>query len=1106
MRLKKLTAFVMALAIVLALVPAITVGAAFDIDDGLVLYYSFDNDSDQPYVITDDSGNGYTGAVLNTVHDGEGGPFGGEAVSNVLTIQGGLAHFPGGSSSGWRGQYNTGAAIKIPEDVRSDITGDYTVSMWVRVDNSYAYANQPQRFFDFGVSTTDSIFLRYTSSTGDMRFQDRGIGSGKDDSNSYISAYVNNEYLGNWHMLTVTYTAEDNTAAFYLDWYQCVSGSKFTRSLGDIPALTNDTYGMFLGRTQWYNENEKASNPDFCGWMDDVRIYNRALSEAEIDSLYSMSYHDEYLRSIVSGLNPSYTAFQGGPLYMPGNIEVGLDDGTRTYAEVIWDDITQEQLNTVGFFGVPGEVHIGDYNYGKIAYATITVISANSNLRDGLELYYSFENDGSQPSYITDDSYNGRAGQVLNNSDRWNRRQISVESAASGNVARFPGGTWMGNGAAIKIPEETRENITGDYTVSMWIKADSSYSFSGNLQRFFDFGVGQRDSIFVRYRVTDGDLRFQDRGLTSDGEDKRGYISTTDNSFADKWGLLTVTYNADDDAVVVYVNGNPVMSGDGFTRSLGDLSMLTNSTYGMYLGRTMWQDGENPDFCGWMDEVRIYSRAINEDEIQELYLTTCPEPMVQVAITHELEDGTVVEEPAPVTVAEGASYTYNAPIMIEYEGVIYRLSYVLSTLNIANVSRANNKIRAIYVIEEVTSQQEVLVEAYINTRPELPAFVNMSFNTGEIISVQTKWNDVPENGWDEPGEYIVNGMAIDYPVTATVTVYAIKSASVPEITYADMGARPSLPSAAAVTTTHGRTFNSAIEWDAMPEDKILSGESFDISGVLTDYPDVKVTTHVEFVTRSTKAVIAVADTYTTDGDRSTARYGSEDQLMISSTSGSGRAGYNRYAYLRFENPGVSEPIGARVKLFMNRIDNGAYTEYTIYAMNNSGWDEYELAWSWQNSYREGAEEIAKASYTPRGNPDYFGDWIEFDISDYINNYPDKEFYDFYISASTCAGYFSSREGDNPPVLEIDSMGKALTVRYMANGEEVRREAVAAPESGPFTFSPATAFVKDGRLYVSSGNVEIDDIADVYEVEVEVTETDFTVENPVINTYIDETPT
>ena len=1104
-----------------------------DMQEGLVLRYSFDSDADTPQTINDDSGNGYNGTVLNTSQQvgGGGRPGSGnqQTYTKNITIQDGVAVFPGAESvydDRGRETFVNGAAIKIPEEARSGLE-DYTVSMWVKVDSSYAFSQKMQRFFDFGIGTTNSIFLRFMDTNGgQIRFQDRGIAGGADDSNSYVAYYgVSSKMNDQWALLTVSYQKDASAATVFLNGKQIAAGGgKFTRSIGDIGALTDNNYGMFLGRTMWYRDGSaKSENPEFCGLMDDVRIYNRALVADEAMTLYMTTNPEaDKVPERVITPNDVYTLVGEYPS-LPSTVEVVYNNGSVKRCSVTWENISADKYSREGSFTVSGTAE------GLTAEITVHVVDdARGSIESGMVANYTFDEDEPRPTVIKDMSGNGNDAIVLNNvSSSWGADVNNVIEIEDG-AAVFPGFTqssyWWGStttnlGAALQLPNDFNQGID-DYTISMWVNADGSYEYADKAQRFFDFGNrgnGGNDyynSIFASYTANGGSysqINVRDRKLNNGvgGDLEERY-------FTDRWGMLTLSYSKEEARVYIYINGERWYFCDYMTRGLDDLGTLTDASNGLYIGRNQWHTdywGEmqnNPDFKGKMDNIRIYDRTLSEEEVAALYDDTNPERRIEVTVNTVVQDadGKVLSNTAETQeVPQNSRYSLTPDSTYIYNGVEYRLSNALSKLSISSVTDSDCTINIVYTIFRLESVVSPSVETYVGNAPVLPYEVEVTYQTGDTENAASSWDSIPADSYEKAGSFTVKGSVEGGEVTAAVTVYSIVSATVGEDVYTAFGERPSLPAAARVTFSHrpGETVLESVSWEEIPQDKIDSGKDFTVTGYLVNYPEVKVSATVHFVFEAKLEAEAVADTYTADGDRNTTRYGGEEQLMISSTGGgSSKASYNRYAFLRFENPGAGSALSAKLRLFMNRIDNGAYTEYTLYAMKRSDWVENDFIWSWQHDYIEGAEEIARASYRPSTNSETVNDWLVFDISEFIKDNPDKEYYDFYITATTCASYFSSREGAHPPVLEIDSEGKEMTVRYMADGNVIKSEVIAVPKNGSYTYKPEAAIIQEGRLYVSGGDVVIPDIAGADEIAVEMTEAEFTVENSVV-TYYDEAP-
>jgi hypothetical protein len=79
---------------------------------------------------------------------------------------------------------------------------------------------------------------------------------------------------GKWHH--VAYTRNGSTRVFYVDGAAITSISN-TNTIPSLTAALNDNIGQLTGGGQ-----------QFTGTIDDVRIYNRALSSSEVQALYRM--------------------------------------------------------------------------------------------------------------------------------------------------------------------------------------------------------------------------------------------------------------------------------------------------------------------------------------------------------------------------------------------------------------------------------------------------------------------------------------------------------------------------------------------------------------------------------------------------------------------------------------------------------------------------------------------------------------------------------------------------------------------------------------------------------------------------------------------------
>ncbi|MEN6338102.1 MAG: LamG domain-containing protein, partial [Phycisphaerales bacterium] len=123
-----------------------------------------------------------------------------------------------------------------------------------------------QRIFDFGTGTTNYMFLCPRQSTaGAMRFVIRSTTVAEQIMDAPAAMPVG------WRHVAVTIDSATMTMKLYLDGEQV--GSAATKLLPKDLGVTTQNW---LGRSQY------VADAYFFGLLDEFRIYNRALSPAEI--------------------------------------------------------------------------------------------------------------------------------------------------------------------------------------------------------------------------------------------------------------------------------------------------------------------------------------------------------------------------------------------------------------------------------------------------------------------------------------------------------------------------------------------------------------------------------------------------------------------------------------------------------------------------------------------------------------------------------------------------------------------------------------------------------------------------------------------------------
>jgi hypothetical protein len=180
------------------------------------------------------------------------------------------------SGNGWNGTLTGGAAWATGNSgnaVDLDGTNGYvalpagavssaeaiTFATWVNLDTVSTWS----RIFDFGSGTSKYMFLTpKNGATGTIRFEIRnGNAFSQIDGAAALPT-------GGWHHVAVT--LDGSTGTLYVDGQKVGSNS-----VGIRPSHLGVTTQNWIGRSQF-------PDPYLDGRVDDFRIYNRALSAAEV--------------------------------------------------------------------------------------------------------------------------------------------------------------------------------------------------------------------------------------------------------------------------------------------------------------------------------------------------------------------------------------------------------------------------------------------------------------------------------------------------------------------------------------------------------------------------------------------------------------------------------------------------------------------------------------------------------------------------------------------------------------------------------------------------------------------------------------------------------
>ncbi len=411
----------------------------------------------------------------------------------------------------------------VDDNVRIDgvssavASGSFTVSLWFKLKNNFSGA-QRQNIFVLGDSFSNNdvrVCLGGTPNdscnapTGQLCLS-AYTGVGWANACATPASWVNET----WFHVVGTFSTTSGQAIYVNG---SLAGTNVNTSRGGTVALLASLAGY-----------PSTSDDPFNGSVDEVRIYNRALSTEEIKRLYLM----------------------GASLK--------------------------------------------------------TNVSHRDELTDGLMSNWTFDGKDMTQATATDVSSSGKNGTLTN-----------MAASSSATIGQIGQGLNFSSSSAhyVSVPQNGSYNITSSpFTISLWVKDDAPYgAVSTTFHRFISWYDGTNNAQIGL-------------GAASAPSGTRQYYFTNANSATAPrqmsnftsgvplgWHHIVAT-SAAGGVYTLYVDG--VVNQGGTAPST--VGVFTANTTTLYIGQR--GDGGSTYTPGVLDDVRIYNRALSNEEVRRLYL------------------------------------------------------------------------------------------------------------------------------------------------------------------------------------------------------------------------------------------------------------------------------------------------------------------------------------------------------------------------------------------------------------------------------------------------------------------------------------------------------
>jgi len=421
-------------------------------------------------------------------------------------------------------------------------TGPLAVSAWIKTSRHTDQVVVQQRSAG-GTSGYNGEYQLKVAANGKVKWMTYG------DSQwgfSFTSNRTVND--GQWHHL-VAVRESDGTGRIYID--------------GKLDASQAGTSRTLVRNFVYIGADMRDNNAFFDGQIDEVSIYNRALSPGDVQMLYSGDrlYVDDVLQATGDRWSSGFTAQTG--------VTVGYSRQAATHA----------------FSGRLDDVRVFQTGIGQ------TEVDTLFRAAPILQLHLDEAENATQ---FTDDSGNGHEGTCSGSGCPQTGFGIAGQL---GTAAEFDGVDDM-----ISVADSPALDLDR-FTIGAWVMPTNVKNkwqpliFKGGGTEGRNYGLFiEPNSMQVRFS-----LRKNDCSTTV-------YTSTATSLIQNVWNHVMATYDGQD--MVIYLNGSPQGS-----RHV-ELSSLCHNNAPLRIGR---MPGRPYAFAGRIDEVTLYDHALSAREVRAIF-------------------------------------------------------------------------------------------------------------------------------------------------------------------------------------------------------------------------------------------------------------------------------------------------------------------------------------------------------------------------------------------------------------------------------------------------------------------------------------------------------
>ncbi|MBC2932516.1 tandem-95 repeat protein [Nocardioides sp. zg-1228] len=544
-------------------------------------------------------------------------------------VHGGALDLPGGPNA------NT---ADLPDNLLQGAS-DFTTSFWVRPDTMGNWIN----LFHIGdgLGNAGSFFqIQMRTENGD-----RGIAATFKAKGSNLQERVQapdevDVVAGRWNH--VVFTRSGASGTLYLDGEVVASSNDLTIDMGDVGPTANN----------WLGRNGYVDDPSFDGLMDDVRLYEAALSADEVSAIHA---EGTALRTEVAlTVDPASPSVVDEPVTVSATVSDENDDAAEGQASLWVDgalvgDPVEVSEGAVAFPALAlargsHQVQVrfaGDAGWRDSRATTTHVVRRPVDDPDA-PIHYTFnEGSGSTAANYGTDTTVGPA--TLVGATTWAEGRYDDGVSLPGG----PAGPVTGS-SHVELPDDITAGMDEEITVSTWIKPTTLPSWTTHVQ----LGKSTQEFFLLQSSVINGDRGFAATLRVDDGEQYRIMLPGDSDLPLGEWTHVVVTLGPSPTGGGttgrIYLDGVLV---DAATRhnipvDIGDVG--EGGTTANFIGNTSWND---PRPGGTVDDFRLYGYELSAEEVATLHAAEPPNA-------------------APVAVADSYSTGADQVLTVDAPGVL----------------------------------------------------------------------------------------------------------------------------------------------------------------------------------------------------------------------------------------------------------------------------------------------------------------------------------------------------------------------------------------------------------------------------------------------------